>query len=171
MNLSIVKLASSIDDCNKHLKIIFSDYVELEKIMPLTLKSFGNLNDDRARILDQFIFRSSKLQDAIFQQLFPALLLSIEEEERPYKNILNRIETLGKFISKEEWFFLIKLRNQLLHECSNKIIGNVESINSLFENVKLIYLTFINIKNYSFDKFEYFKGKCKIFHTPVFPGR
>jgi hypothetical protein len=121
--------------------------------------------------LDQFIFRSSKLQDAIGQQLFPALVLSIEEEERPFKNILNRVETLGEIISKEEWLFLIKLRNQFLHECSDKIIENVESINSLFENVKLIYYTFINIKNYSLGKFDYLKGKSEIFYTPAFPEK
>jgi hypothetical protein len=145
--------------------------MELEKIMPLTEKSFGKLNDYRVRLLDQFIFRSSKLQDAIGQQLFPALVLSIEEEERPFKNILNRVETLGEIISKEEWLFLIKLRNQFLHECSDKIIENVESINSLFENVKLIYYTFINIKNYSLGKFDYLKGKSEIFYTPAFPEK
>jgi hypothetical protein len=52
MNLNITKLASSIEECNKHLKRIFSGYKELKKIMPFNEEVFGNLNDNEVRLLD-----------------------------------------------------------------------------------------------------------------------
>lgn len=169
--MNLKKLASAIDECNEHLKIISYDYGELKNIMPLTEKTYGNLNDYKARLLDQFIFRALKLQDAIGKQFFRDLFLSLEDEERPHTDILNRDETLGVSIPRDEWLFLIKLRNEFLHECSNMTIENAESVNSLFEKVHLIYSTFVSIKNYCLNKFEYFKGKSEVYSTPAFPDR
>ena len=170
MNMNLKKLASAIDECNKHLKIISSDYGELKQVMPLTEKTFGNLNDSKTRLLDQFVFRSLKLQDAIGKRLFPELFLSLEDEMRPFIDILNRDETLGTTIPRNEWLFLIKLRNEFLHECSSMTMENAESINNLFDKVHYMYDTYITIKNYSLSKFDYLKGNASHFQTPSFPA-
>jgi hypothetical protein len=133
--MNLKKLATAIDECNKHLKIISYGYGELKSIMPLTEKTFGNLNEYKARLLDQFIFRSLKLQDAIGKKLFPELILSLEDEIRPFKDLLNRDETSGETILRDEWLFLIKLRNEFLHECSGMTMENAETINRLFKRV------------------------------------
>jgi hypothetical protein len=173
MKMNITKLASSIDECNKHLKRMFSAYNELKKIIPLNEKVLENLNDNEVRVLDHFIFRFSKLQDAMGQRLFPSLLLSLEEDAQslPFIDIINRIERLGLIRSKDEWLFLRKLRNEISHEYSNEIKENVETINALFEKVYFIYETFVTIKNYSFDKFEDLKGDSEIFAIPLFPDK
>ena len=173
MNLNIKKLASAIEECNKHIKRISSAYTELKKIMPLTEKTFGNLDDYEVRLLDQFIFRFSKLQDAMGQRLFPALLLSLEEDVKtmPFIDILNKIEKLGLFGSKDEWLFLRKLRNDFAHEYSNEAKENLETINSLFEKTHFIYDTFVTIKNYSIGKFDDLKGHAELFDTLSFPDK
>ena len=137
--------------------------------MPLTEETYKNLNDFRVRHLDQFLFRSSKLQDAIGKRLLPQLFLSLEDEERPYIDILNRDEALGAAISKDEWLLLIKLRNEFVHECSNMTMENADSVNGLFNKVHYMYDTYITIKNYSINRFENLKQKSELFNTPAFP--
>lgn len=173
MNLNLTKLASAIDECNKHLKRISSAYTELKRVMPLTEETFGNLNDYEVRLLDQFIFRFSKLQDAMGQRLFPALLLSLEEDVKamPFIDVLNKIERLGLLASKDEWLLLRKLRNDFSHEYSNEIRDNVETINSLFEKAHFMYDTFILIKNYSVNKFDDLKEDSELFYTSSFPEK
>jgi hypothetical protein len=154
MNANLFKLASAINECDKHIKRIFSAYSELKKIIPLQEKAYENLNDDDVRLLDQFIFRFSKLQDTMGQRLFPALLISLEEDIRslPYIDILNRIETLGLISSKDEWLYLRRLQNEFSHEYSNNTKENAETINNLIGRIEFIYSTFTKIKNYSLTK-------------------
>jgi hypothetical protein len=173
MNLNLTKLASAIDECNKHIKRISSAYTELNKIMPLTEEAFRNLNDYDVRLLDQFIFRFSKLQDDMGQRLFPALLPSLEEDVKAmaFIDILNRIEKLGLLTSKNERLLLKKLRNDFSHEYSNDIRDNVETVNNLLGKAHFMYDTFAVIKNYSIDKFADLKGDIEIFYTPPFPEK
>ena len=139
--------------------------------MPLTEKTYRNLNEYKERLLDQFIYRSLKLQDAIGKRLFPELFLSIEDEVRPFKDILNRVETSNVNIPKEEWLFLIKLRNEFQHECSTNTGENVESLNGIFNKVHYMYKTFITIKEYTISKFEFIKAKSGLLTTTAFPDK
>jgi len=55
---------------------------------------------ERLRILDQLLFRFSKLQDALGIRLVPATLAALAEpfEEWPMIDRLNRLEKLGALI-------------------------------------------------------------------------
>jgi len=171
MNQHLTILASVIEECNKHIKIITTAFPGLKKIIPLNDKTFEKLNDDEVRLVDQFIYRFSMLQDAMGKRLFPALLHSLEEDVKsmPFIDILNKIEAMGLMTSKEEWLYLTKLRNEFSHEYSNAAVENAETINTLFEKANLVYHTFIKIKNYSLNKFEDFKGSISRFETAQFP--
>jgi hypothetical protein len=139
--------------------------------MPLTEKTYRNLNEYKERLLDQFIYRSLKLQDAIGQRLLPELFLSIEDEVRPFIDILNRVETSEVTISRKEWLFLIKLRYEFLHECSTNTGENVESLNRIFNKIHYMYKTFITIKEYTISKFDFIKAKSELLTTPAFPDK
>ncbi|MDR3626333.1 MAG: hypothetical protein P4L45_05855 [Ignavibacteriaceae bacterium] len=172
MNQHLTVLASIIEECNLHIKVIISAYPELKNIIPLNEKTFEKLDNNEIRLLDQFIYRFSLLQDAIGKKLFTALLNSLEHDvnSMQFIDILNKIEALGLITSKAEWIFLVKLREEFSHEFSNDTKENAETINTLFEKFHLVYNTFVKIKDYSLNKFEGLKVNSRHFDTVSFPG-
>ena len=171
MNQHLTRLASVIEECNQHIKVIISAYPELQRIIPLDEKTFEKSDNNEIRLLDQFIYRFSLLQDAIGKKLFTALLNSLEHDvnSMPFIDVLNKIEALGLITSKEEWIYLVKLREEFSHEFSSNMKENAETINTLFEKFHLVYNTFTKIKDYSLNKFEWFKGNVSRFETVQFP--
>lgn len=53
---------------------------DLKDLMPLTKESYISLNKDSVQVLDQFLFRFSKLQDAIGRKLFKKILILKEDD-------------------------------------------------------------------------------------------
>src|SRR3989337_1047363 len=77
---------------------------------------------DEIEHIDQMVYRFSKLQDSIGERLFKSLLMFLEEDvtNKPFLDILNRLEQLEILPSKDEWLKLRKVRNELSHEYSNE---------------------------------------------------
>lgn len=75
------------------------------------------MNQERLRILDQLLFRLTKLQDAMGQRLIPSTLAALSEpcEDWPMIDRLNRLEKLG-FLNVEAWLRWRETRNRLAHE-------------------------------------------------------
>lgn len=69
------------------------------------------------RLVDQILFRFSKLQDCVGERLVPATLQYLAEpcEEWPMRDRLNRLEKLG-FLDVDRWLRWRDLRNRLSHE-------------------------------------------------------
>lgn len=72
-------------------------------------------NPEVAQTIDSFIFRFSKMQDSMGEKLFPLILETLGEETRnkPFIDILNRLERLEFIPSADEWKKLRNLRNSL----------------------------------------------------------
>jgi hypothetical protein len=72
---------------------------------------------EKMRILDQILFRFTKLQDAMGSRLVPATLDALSEpfEEWPMIDRLNRLERLG-YIRVDDWLRWRETRNRLAHE-------------------------------------------------------
>jgi len=72
-------------------------------------------NPEVAQTIDSFIFRFSKMQDSMEEKLFPLILETLGEETRnkPFIDILNRLERLEFIPSADEWKKLRNLRNSL----------------------------------------------------------
>jgi hypothetical protein len=107
MNETIVieKLEKIFYECDKHLSRINSSSSELKEIMPLDKDKYINLNEENVKVLDQFLFRFSKLQDAMGQKLFRTILLFLKEdiEGKPFIDILNLMEKLTILSSATAW--------------------------------------------------------------------
>ena len=130
MKTALVKLSEAIYECNLHLKRLKSASKGFEPFIPLDLNKYQNLNDEEIRLLDQLIYRFTKLQDAMGERLFRYLLVALEEDVKSlsFLDILNRLEQLHILESKDDWLSLRKLRNEFSHEYSNELEENVNAI-------------------------------------------
>lgn len=77
------------------------------------------LESDRAlvRLVDQLLFRFSKLQDTIGERLVPATLAVLAEafEDWPMRDRLERLARLG-YLDVDAWLRWRAVRNRLAHE-------------------------------------------------------
>lgn len=106
-------------------------------------------------MIDQFLFRFSKLQDTIGEKLFKAILLYLDEniENKPFIDILNRMEKLEILVSVEQWRELRNIRNELSHNYDdepeemaislNKIYSKKDSLLQIYQNITQYYNLFI----------------------------
>ncbi|EDP73621.1 hypothetical protein [Hydrogenivirga sp. 128-5-R1-1] len=113
-------------------------------------------NPEKVAIIDSFIFRFAKMQDTMGEKLFPLILNILGEETRnkPFIDILNRLEQLEYIPSANEWKELRKIRNLLTHtypweqeillqEIKNSLKYAKELI-EIYENIKEKIKPYIN---------------------------
>lgn len=76
------------------------------------------LNKDDRRLLDQFAYRYTRLQDDTGARLIPAILRALGEDVSTMSVLdrLNRMEQLGWLQSADEWSNLRRIRNEFTHE-------------------------------------------------------
>lgn len=133
MDIKQIKLLQAIDECNKHIKRMLYAHKKMERFIPIDGSQYDNLTDEQIETIDQFIFRFSKLQDAMGERLFRNILIFLEEEvkNKPFIDLLNR--------------------NDFSHEYVNESETNALNINLAHEQTKILYDIFIHIKTYITD--------------------
>ena len=145
-----LKLLEAFAECARHSRRMLSAYNKVLVIFPMDVNRYRILTDDEIEHIDQMVYRFSKLQDSIGERLFKSVLIFLEEDikNKPFLDVLNRLEQLAILPSKDEWLGLRKLRNELSHEYSNEDEENVAALNILFDEVKTINSIFLGIRNY-----------------------
>jgi len=143
-------------ECNLHKQRLMGAKKILEKTMPLTLEHYNKLDDLTLSVIDQMIYRYSKLQDSLGEKVFSGILQLNEENVKKMTFIdrVNRLEELG-LVDKEEWFSLRKYRNEVIHEYSFNKADVVEGINLIFQKIDNLLQVFDNIFKYCFKRFEF----------------
>ncbi len=144
------KVIKTIAECELHQKRITHALIKLKQFMPLTPQGFSNLNDEQIGAIDQYLFRFSKLQDAIGQRLFPNVLAVLEE---PVKTLsffdrLNRLEQLNIIENKEQWLNLRNMRNMLAHEYEDDPKSMSEVLNLVYASYGMLADIFLRVKTY-----------------------
>ena len=149
-NYKTLKLLEAFAECAKHSQRMLSAQKKVSDIFPLDVNKYLILTDDEIEHIDQMVYRFSKLQDSIGERLFKSLLMFLEEDltNKPFLDVLNRLEQLEILPSKDEWLRLRKVRNELSHEYSNEDEENVTLLNMLFDEIKTINNIFLSLKNY-----------------------
>jgi len=89
--------------------------IQLGKLIQKDLTALGK--EDR-RILDQFAYRYTRLQDDLGAKLIPAVLRALGEEiaAMPMLDRLNKMEQLGWIENAEIWADLRRIRNEFTHD-------------------------------------------------------
>ena len=150
MNVYEQKLVKIFNECDKHIEKINSSSAKMKLNMPLDKNKYLNLSDDEIEHIDQFLFRFSKLQDAIGEKLFKTILLYLEEkiENKPFIDILNRLEKLELLEDVDVWRELRNDRNELAHNYDDDPEETSEVINKLYYKKDTLINIYQRIKNF-----------------------
>lgn len=147
-------LNSILKECYRHRKRLQYAYNRLKPIFPLTIDKLSNLTEEQVSILDQLIYRFTKLQDAIRNKLFRSILIILDEDiiNKSQIDIFNRLEQLGIVKDYDKWKSLRNLRNELAHEYETEEPFTVEVLNMLFSKIP-------DLENYLFDIINYLRNR------------
>lgn len=131
-----LKCVSALTECEKHCPRIETALKRLAEFFPLTEEVLNALSDEQMAVLDQFIYRFTKLQDCIGLRLIPALYILLEDDStvRPFIDVLHRLEKLGVLSSVEDWQYFRTLRNSLAHEYPERAEDVISAINTLYSS-------------------------------------
>ena len=109
-------LKTALWEADRHLQVLESALNDWYQAPAANMAEL-EMNQERLRILDQLLFRLTKLQDVMGQRLTPSTLAALSEpcEEWPMIDRLNRLEKLG-FLDVDAWLRWRETRNRLAHE-------------------------------------------------------
>lgn len=140
-NVSLLRLQDAWRECERNIYHLCRASTSLAPILPMTGERFEHLTDAQVQSVDQFILRFTKLQDAMGNRLFPAVLQYLQEqyEERPMLDKLNRLEKLGYIQSVEAWQNIRDTRNKFAHDYPDDWAKNAALINLACEAVTDMY--------------------------------
>jgi hypothetical protein len=87
-------------------------------VRDMDLDSFTHLSKQDGRLLDQFAYRYTRLQDDMGAKLMPAVLKALGEDVAPMSALdrFFRLEQLGWLPSADDWQSLRQIRNQFTHD-------------------------------------------------------
>lgn len=131
-------LQQTFDTCAIHVKRMEFAKSKVKAYLPLNRDNYYSLDDETIGFLDQYIFRFSKLQDVMGSRLFPLTLEALAESvvDKPFIDILTRLEKLGILESSFSWVQLRKIRNDIAHEYPASLIERIEGMNHLFDQLE-----------------------------------
>ena len=110
-------IADTLDECHRHLRYLRD--AESRVGWPITAPQMETPADELVAALDQFAFRFSRLQDTLGQKAFRTILIGgLREpfEDRPLRDVLDRLEQLRLIPSAERWEEIRAARNSLAHD-------------------------------------------------------
>jgi hypothetical protein len=103
--------------CQTHAETLTEALQDLQ-LRALTLDDYSHLGKEDRRLLDQFAYRYTRLQDDMGARLMPAVLKALGEDIGPMSAIdrFTRLEQLGWLDSADEWLAMRHVRNQFAHD-------------------------------------------------------
>jgi hypothetical protein len=103
--------------CQTHAETL-TDALQDLQLRALTLDDYSHLAKEDRRLLDQFAYRYTRLQDDMGARLMPAVLKALGEDIGPMSAIdrFTRLEQLGWLDSADEWLAMRHVRNQFAHD-------------------------------------------------------
>jgi hypothetical protein len=134
----LATLQSALGENNSHAEKIRRAVQILAPLVPLTVESFSGLGDEAIMVVDQLIYRFTKMQDSLGTRFLPALYALLEDDDRPrpFLDILNRLEQLRVVEDVATWQFFRDLRNPLAHDYPESIQQTIATFNLLHADIE-----------------------------------
>ncbi len=120
--------------CQGHADALLEAMQDMQ-LRALTPDDYTHLNKDDRRLLDQFAYRYTRLQDDMGARLMPAVLKVLGEDISPMSAIdrFTRLEQLGWLKSADEWLSLRQLRNQFSHDYPDSLTERFERLQAAIQ--------------------------------------
>jgi hypothetical protein len=143
-------IGSAIREGESHLRQLERSTSLLADRFPLTGDTLHQLPDDLVPVLDQFIYRFTKLQDSMANRFLPALhtYIRADDSPRPFLDILSYLEKTGALSSEENWQFFRGLRNNLAHDYPESAVQTAETLNTLFDRWSELRTMFFSARDF-----------------------
>ena len=145
------RLQREFEICDKHILRINEALEKLSDITPISGEVYASLDSEQIRCLDQFIFRFSKLQDAMGAKIFRYLLEYLDEDVTalPMRDILNRLERFQILPDANEWVYIRELRDEIAHDYPlmendvvhilNELLSKTNVLFGIYDRMKAVY--------------------------------
>lgn len=142
------RLRREFEKCDLHLMRIDEALHSLRVEVPMSTDCYAHLKEEQIRCLDQFIFRFSKLQDAMGAKIFRYILEYLDEDVSalPMRDVLNRLERYSIVPDAGEWLYIRELRNEIAHDyplaeddvvgAVNELIAKVDIVQDIYDRLK-----------------------------------
>lgn len=110
-------LQHSLALCQSHADAL-QDALQDIKVRGMGVDDYAHLGKEDRRLLDQFAYRYTRLQDDMGAKLVPALLKALGEDVAIMSALdrFARLEQLGWLVSADDWQTLRQIRNQFAHD-------------------------------------------------------
>ena len=114
--VTVARLEAAVWEADRHVLALEQALADWQALNPATLDSIEQ-DPHSVRLVDQIVYRFTKLQDCLGERVLPATLDKLMEpyEDRPMRDRLDRAEKLG-LVSVDDWLRWRELRNRLAHE-------------------------------------------------------
>jgi hypothetical protein len=115
--------------CQGHADAL-ADALQDMQLRGLSAEDYSHLSKEDRRLLDQFAYRYTRLQDDMGARLMPNVLKALGEDIGPMSAIdrYARLEQLGWIASADEWLALRQVRNQFAHDYPNSAAERFERL-------------------------------------------
>jgi hypothetical protein len=150
----ILTISSSIKECESHLSRLTRSHGLIKEFFPLTEETLKNCSEERIEHLDQFIYRFTKLQDAMGARLLPSVYSYLKNEVKPvpFIDILSSLEKYEVLTSENDWQFFRNLRNYLAHDYPESIGQTVLTLNTLYSNWDKLKNMYVQVREFCIKK-------------------
>jgi hypothetical protein len=138
--VNLERLTTSLQKCRIHIQRLQYAIGQTERLFPLDRERYQNLDDAQIGNIDQLVFRFTKLQDELGTNTFRYVLVYLQEDilDKPFRDILNRLEQLKIIDSSDIWLALRELRNDLAHEYPMMLEDSIDKLNHLTIQLPLL---------------------------------
>lgn len=122
---------------------------------PVELNELSELSKEKRRILDQFAYRYTRMQDDMGNRLLPACLSALGEDIASMAAIdrFNRLEQLGWLPSSNDWLSLRKIRNEFAHDYPDAVEERYARLLLAIEAANQLLVIFVRMNQHIADKF------------------
>lgn len=137
------KLEPALRECRLHERRLAYALEQLSGKLPVTAVQWAELGDETVADVDQLLFRYNKLQDAMGQRLFPAILMLGGDwsEDQTFLDRLDLLEKLGAISSAQQWNEIRAIRNKLTHEYPDAPELNAANLNRVVDSIVALRAT------------------------------
>ena len=148
-------LEEKLFEASLHKNRLQSARKKLKFIMPLDTYKYNEIDDIFISIIDQMLFRFTKLQDTLGEKVFP-MVLELQAEPVKKMSFIDRLNRLEEYeiLNKDEWIALRDDRNEITHEYSYNEEDVIENINFIYQKSEILIEIFDVMCNYCVEKFK-----------------